>query len=94
MVGKTFKGLSDEEFEEITKILLKNKIKEEGRVVFVKPCIVVEVEFDDIQESNRYGLALRFARIKRIRWDKDIKEINSFDDLKKIYRIMKNKRNF
>lgn len=89
MVGKTFKGLSDEEFEEITKELLKNKIREGGGVVFVRPSIVVEVEFDDIQRSDRYGYALRFARIKRIRWDKDVNEINTFEDVKKLYKEIK-----
>lgn len=89
MVGKTFKGLTDEEFEEITKELLKNKVREEGRIIFVKPTIVVEVEFDDIQKSDRYGYALRFARVKRIRWDKDVNEINTFEDVKKLYKEMK-----
>ena len=86
MVGKTFKGLSDEEFEELTQMLLKNKIKEKGRVIFVKP-IVVEVEFDGIQKSRKYGYALRFARIKRIRWDKDVKEANEIKDVKRIYEM-------
>ena len=88
-VGKTFKGLTDEEFEEITKELLKNKVREEGKVIFVRPSIVVEVEFDDIQKSDKYGYALRFARIKRIRWDKDVNEINTFEDVKKLYREIK-----
>lgn len=92
VVGKTFKGLSDEEFEDITKLLLKNKIDEKGRVVFVKPCIVAEVEFDDIQKSKRYGYALRFARIKRLRWDKDVKDINTFNDVKKLYEIIRKKK--
>lgn len=87
MVGKTFKGLSDEEFEELTQVLLRNKIKEKGRVIFVKPSIVVEVEFDDIQKSSKYGYALRFARIKRIRWDKDVKEANEIKDVKRIYEM-------
>lgn len=88
MVGKTFKGLTDEEFEEMTKILLKNKIREEGRIIFVRPYVVVEVEFDDVQKSSKYGYALRFARIKRIRWDKNIEEINNLEDVKKIYEML------
>ncbi|OYT58696.1 hypothetical protein B6U81_07475 [Thermoplasmatales archaeon ex4484_30] len=89
MVGKTFKGLTDKEFEEMTEELLKWKIKEEGRVVFVKPSIVVEVEFNDIQKSKKYGYALRFARISRIRWDKEVDEINTIEDVARVYEILR-----
>ena len=86
-VGKTFKGLSDAEFEEITKKLLEIKVKEEGYVVYVLPHIVVEVEYSEIQKSPRYesDFALRFARIKRIRWDMDPREITTLEELKRRY---------
>lgn len=86
-VGKTFKGLSDAEFEEMTRRLLEIKVREEGYVVHVLPRIVVEVEYSEIQKSQRYksGFALRFARIKRIRWDKDPREITTLGELKRRY---------
>ena len=88
IVGKTFKGLTDEEFEEITKELLKVKIYESGRIVYVKPRIVVEVIYDEIQKSPKYksGFALRFARISRIRWDKSPEDADTLDKVRKIYR--------
>ena len=88
IVGKTFKGLTDEEFEEITKELLKVKIYESGRIVYVRPKIVVEVIYDEIQKSPKYksGFALRFARISRIRWDKSPEDADTLDKVRKIYR--------
>ncbi len=86
-VGKTFKGLSDKEFEEITATLLSLKIKEEGGKVIVKPKVVVEVSFNEIQKSPHYpsGFALRFARIERIREDKIPEEADTLETLKKLY---------
>ena len=72
VIGKTFKGLTDEEFEWMTKRLLELKLEDDGYTVTVKPEIVVEVAYNEIQRSPKYssGLALRFARIIRIRDDK------------------------
>ena len=66
-VGKTFKGLSDEEFAAMTARLEALRVREEGSTVFVEPRVVVEVAFSDLQQSPTYasGLALRFARITR-----------------------------
>ena len=88
MVGKTFKGLTDAMLEEITQELLKNKLVQEGRVVRVKPTLVVEVAFDEVQRSPRYesGFALRFARVKRIRRDKGVEEVDTLQTLRKIYK--------
>ncbi len=88
VVGKTFKGLSDEEMEELTKKLLELKIREVGRIVYVKPKIVVEVLYDEIQESPKYecGYALRFARINRIRWDKGPEDADTLQRLIEIYK--------
>lgn len=87
VIGKTFKGLTDEEFKLITKELLKLKIKQIHGKVFVKPQIVVEVIYDEIQKSQQYksGFALRFARIKNIRFDKSVDEIDTIDKVRKIY---------
>lgn len=86
-VGKTFKGLSDAEFEEMTKRLLQLKVREEGYVVYVKPEIVVEVDYSEIQRSKRYpsGFALRFARIRRIRFDKSPYEVTTLRELRERY---------
>ncbi|WP_456475287.1 ATP-dependent DNA ligase [Candidatus Pyrohabitans sp.] len=87
MVGKTFKGLSHEMLEEITRELLKHRIAEEGGVVRVTPTLVVEVAFDEVQRSPRYeaGLALRFARVKRLRRDKGVEEVDTLAKLREIY---------
>lgn len=87
VIGKTFKGLTDKEFEELTKMLLKFRIYERGRTVYVQPKIVVEVIYDEIQKSPKYesGFALRFARINRIRWDKDPQDADTIEKVKKIY---------
>jgi DNA ligase-1 len=71
-VGKTFKGPSDDEFRELTERLLKLKTGETRGTVDVRPELVVEVAFSNIQRSRQYstGMALRFARILRIRNDK------------------------
>ncbi len=86
MIGKTFKGLTDKEFTELTQKLQELKISEE-RIIRVEPKIIVEVEFDNIQESSRYtsGLALRFARIKRIRYDKAVEDADSIKTVKELY---------
>ncbi len=88
VVGKTFKGLTDREFEEMTKRLLELRISEREYVVKVKPQIVVEVAYSEIQKSPKYrsGLALRFARITRIRWDKNPYEITTLNELWDRYR--------
>ena len=87
IVGKTFKGLTDEEFEWMTSRLLDLKIDEEDHVMRVEPQVVVEVAFDEIQTSSRYpsGMTLRFARIKAIREDKDPVEADPIEEVEKIY---------
>jgi DNA ligase-1 len=87
IIGKTFKGLTDKEFEEITKKLLEIKIHEIEHTVWVKPEIVVEIAFNEIQRSPKYksGYALRFARIIRIREDKSPKEADTITKVKRLY---------
>jgi len=87
-VGKTFKGLTDEEFKEITQKLLKLKVRESQHLVEVRPSIVVEVAFNEVQRSPKYksGYALRFARITRIRDDKLPTEADTIKNVEIIYR--------
>jgi len=87
MVGKTFKGLADEEIIEMTKRLKELTIKEDGRRVIVVPKIVVEVLYNEIQQSPKYkcGMALRFARINSIREDKTPEEADTIQKVKEIY---------
>ncbi len=87
MVGKTFKGLTDKEIIQMTKRLKESTVKEEhGRVVVV-PKIVVEVAYNEIQKSPKYkcGMALRFARITRIRDDKNPEEADTIRKIREIY---------
>jgi DNA ligase-1 len=73
MVGKTFKGLTDALLTWQTEALLAREVRREGIVVHVRPELVVEVALDGVQTSTRYpgGVALRFARVKGYRPDKD-----------------------
>jgi DNA ligase-1 len=73
MVGKTFKGLTDALLTWQTEALLEREISRDGIVVHVRPELVVEIALDGVQSSTRYpgGVALRFARVKGYRSDKD-----------------------
>lgn len=87
IVGKTFKGLTDEEIKEMTERLLSLATREERGVIWVKPEIVVEVAYNEIQESTKYpcGMALRLARIVRIRNDKKPEEADTLEKVRKIF---------
>ena len=78
-VGKTFKGLTDDQFERMTARLLALKTDETRATVFVRPEVVVEVAYNDIQRSPQYAgaMALRFARIVRVRDDKPAAEADT-----------------
>jgi DNA ligase-1 len=86
-LGKTFKGLTDAEIIEMTKHLKASAIEQEGHRVIVIPKIVVEVTYNEIQKSPRYKsqMALRFARITRIRDDKTPDEADTVGKVKEIY---------
>jgi DNA ligase-1 len=86
-LGKTFKGLTDQEMEDMTQRLLELSLRQEGHKVVVQPSIVVEVAYNEIQESPTYKcrMALRFARITRIREDKSPEEADTIQRVKKIY---------
>ncbi|TRO60710.1 hypothetical protein E2P64_01955, partial [Candidatus Bathyarchaeota archaeon] len=86
-VGKTFKGLTDEEFKRMTARLLDLKINSNEYTVYVRPEVVVEVAFDEVQTSPNYksGYALRFARITQIREDKSPKDSDTINRVKEIF---------
>ncbi len=86
-VGKTFKGPTDAEFRVNTERLLRLRTGEEHGTVFVRPELVVEVRFDAIQKSSHYpcGMALRFARIVRVRDDKGTADADTVDTLRRLY---------
>ncbi|HZQ10808.1 MAG TPA: ATP-dependent DNA ligase [Anaerolineae bacterium] len=85
-VGKTFKGLTDEEFKSLTQQLLSLKQRQVGGTVWVKPQVVVEVAFNNIQRSPVYpsGMALRHARIIGFRPDKAADEIETIQTLREL----------
>jgi DNA ligase-1 len=86
-VGKTFKGLTDAEFAAMTDRLRALAVSDDGYTVRVRPEVVVEVEYNEIQRSPTYrsGLALRFARIARIRNDKGPGQTTTLDELRSLY---------
>ncbi len=86
MLGKTFKGLTDEMLAWQTAELLKIEAARDAYTIYVEPKIVVEVAFNEIQVSPRYpsGLALRFARVKRYRPDKSAADADTFETVQKL----------
>ena len=72
MLGKTFKGLTDAMLEWQTQALLALEVSRDAYTVYVRPELVVEIAVNEIQQSPQYpaGMALRFARVKRYRPDK------------------------
>jgi DNA ligase 1 len=84
MVGKCFKGLTDELLGWQTKELLERETHRTGITVLVRPELVVEIALDGVQSSTRYpgGVALRFARVKRYRPDKKVDEADAIEDLR------------
>ncbi|HEY2904622.1 MAG TPA: ATP-dependent DNA ligase [Vicinamibacterales bacterium] len=87
MLGKTFKGLTDAMLAAQTEQLLALEIARDAHVVHVRPELVVEIAFNDIQESPQYpgGLALRFARVKRYRPDKTAAEADTLGTVRAIF---------
>jgi DNA ligase-1 len=85
-VGKAYSGLTDKEIAEMTEHFLASTIKDFGRMRVVRPDTVIEVAFDQIQESDRHdsGYAMRFPRIVRLRPDKPVAEIDTLDTVRAI----------
>lgn len=88
MLGKTFKGLTDETLEWQTREFLAREVRRDEWTVYMRPELVVEIAFNDVQESPQYpgGLALRFARVKGYRPDKRPEEADTIDTLRAIHR--------
>jgi DNA ligase-1 len=87
MLGKTFKGLTDEMLAWQTEKLRTLEISHDRHTVYVKPELVVEIAFNEVQESPHYpgGLALRFARVKGYRQDKSASDADTIDAVRDIY---------
>jgi DNA ligase 1 len=87
MLGKTFKGLTDEMLAWQTRTFLAMETARDDWTVRVRPELVVEIEFNDLQESPQYpaGLALRFARVKGYRPDKRPEEADTIDTVRRIF---------
>jgi DNA ligase-1 len=87
MLGKTFKGMTDEMLAWQTNRLLELEVARDGMTVYVRPELVVEVAFNEVQGSTQYagGVALRFARIKRYRTDKTAAQADTIDSVRQIF---------
>ena len=87
MLGKTFKGMTDDMLAWQTECLLGLETHRDGHVVHVRPELVVEIAFDGVQTSARYpgGLALRFARVKGYRPDKSASEADTIETVRAIH---------
>lgn len=90
MLGKTFKGLTDEMLAWQTQHLLGLEIGRDAYTVYVKPELVAEIAFNEIQISPRYasGLALRFARVKGYRTEKTAAEADTFETVQRLSGIL------
>ena len=88
MLGKTFKGMTDEMLAWQTERFLSLETHRDGHVVHVRPEQVVEIAFDGLQRSSRYagGLALRFARVVRYRDDKTAEEADTIETVRALAR--------
>jgi DNA ligase-1 len=86
MLGKTFKGLTDEMLAWQTQELQRIEVARDAHVVYVRPVRVVEVAFGDVQRSPQYpaGMALRFARVRRYRPDKSPQQADTVDAVRAI----------
>jgi DNA ligase-1 len=87
MLGKTFKGMTDELLAWQTAELLAREVGRDGHVMHVRPELVVEIAFNDLQASPQYpgGLALRFARVKGYRLDKRIGDADTIDRVRELF---------
>ena len=88
MLGKTFKGLTDEMLAWQTRKFLELEIGRDDYTVYVRPEVVVEIAFNEIQGSSQYpgGVTLRFARVKRYRDDKTAAETDTIATIQRMHR--------
>jgi DNA ligase-1 len=87
MLGKTFKGLTDAMLAWQTQEFLAREMRRDHGTVYVRPELVVEIAFSDLQASSRYpgGMALRLARVKRYRTDKRPTEADTMDSVRRLF---------
>jgi DNA ligase-1 len=87
MLGKTFKGLTDAMLAWQTRELLLRETRHDNGTVYVRPELVAEIAFSDLQKSPRYpgGLALRLARVKRYRDDKTAEQADTMETVRRMY---------
>ena len=87
MLGKTFKGLTDAMLAWQTEQLLARETHRDPWTIYVRPELVVEIAFNDLQASSRYpgGMALRLARVKRYRDDKRAEDADDMEAVRKIF---------
>jgi DNA ligase-1 len=90
MLGKTFKGMTDQMLQWQTEKLLELEVARDGITVHVRPELVVEVAFNEVQRSTQYpgGVALRFARVKRYRTDKTADQADTIETVQQLYTRM------
>lgn len=88
-VGKAYSGFSDAELARLDRFVRDNTVDRFGPVRAVRPTLVLEVAFDAVQESTRHksGIAMRFPRIRRIRWDKPAAEADHVSALRRMIRV-------
>ena len=88
MLRKTFKGMTDQMLTWQTERLLQLEVSRDAYTVYVRPELVAEIAFNDVQESPHYpgGLALRFARVKSYRSDKTAADADTIETVRDIYR--------
>src|SRR5205814_1292472 len=91
-IGKAYSGVTDAEIAQLTELFTQLTLEQFGRVRLVEPRIVMEIACDQIQKSNRHesGYALRFPRIKAIRWDKTPQDA---DRLSRVIEVFKSTSN-
>jgi DNA ligase-1 len=87
-IGKAYSGITDQELSKLSALFHQISLRDEGFIHLVVPHVVLEVTFDRINRSDRHssGFALRFPRIKNIRWDKKPQEIDTLETVEKLYR--------
>lgn len=90
-IGKAYSGFTDRELDELDRFVRKNTLNKFGPVRETEKKIVFEIAFDSISFSKRHksGIALRFPRINKIRWDKPVSEIENLEFIKKFYNLDK-----
>ena len=85
-VGKAYSGFTDEELRRLDKWVRDNTVNRFGRCARSRPALVLEVAFDSVHRSTRHksGVAMRFPRVHRIRWDKPFREADTLETLERL----------